>query len=171
MGKKSLYNILIVFLGIFLWFQFTSFKVCDRLIENPKDNIQYIRTNWVEGTNGMSFMIESRKELEEYINLNMQKYGLYHREKVYVDTTIGFVDAIKEYDDKYFKSHNLVLLLLTSESSSINYEVISKTVRDGSMEVDLKRHSPEMITCDMTGWHIIIEIDKMPINKIDIFVD
>ncbi len=58
-----------------------------------------IRTNYVSETHGNTYVIESLEELEEYYNANKEKHNLGHREKVYSDTTIGFVDATKEYDE------------------------------------------------------------------------
>ena len=42
---------------------------------------------------------------------------------MYSDTTIGFADATKEYDEEFFKEHNIVLVLLTASSGSIRYKV------------------------------------------------
>jgi len=85
-------------------------------------DVQYIRTNYVSEMNGQTLVIESREELDQYFNTNKEKYNLGHKEKVYSDTTIGFEDAIVDYDEEWFKDHNIVLVLLTANSGSIRYK-------------------------------------------------
>ena len=139
--------------------------------KSPDSDAQYIRTNWVEGTHGQTLVIESREELDQYFNTNKEKYNLGHKEKVYADTTIGFEDAISDYDEEWFKEHNLVLVLLTANSGSIRYKANNINIEDGTMTVSFNKKSPDMVTCDMAGWHIIIETDKVSIDEIDIFVE
>ena len=130
-----------------------------------------IRTNYVSGTHGQTYVIESVDELDEYIKTNMDEYGLHHKEKVYEDTTIGFVDAVEEYDEEYFKEKTLVIVLLTENSGSIRHKVTKASVNEGTMEIKIKRVVPEIGTCDMAGWHIIIETDKQEIEKIKVMVE
>ena len=82
---------------------------CTMLVafKSQETNVKYIRTNYVSGTHGNTYVIESLEELEEYYNANKEKHNLGHREKVYSDTTIGFVDATKEYDEEFFKNQRL----------------------------------------------------------------
>lgn len=134
-------------------------------------DVQYIRTNYVDEMNGQSFIIETKEELEEYLNINKKQYGLGHREKVYSDSTIGFEDAIAEYDEEWFKDHNIVLILLTANSGSIRYKANNINIEDGTMTVSFNKKAPDMVTCDMAGWHIIIETEKVSIDEIDIFVE
>ena len=75
---------------------------------------------------------------------------------MYSDSTIGFEDAIAEYDEELFKDHNIVLLLLTASSGSIRYKVTNINLIDGVLDVNFTKKSPELVTCDMAGWHIII---------------
>lgn len=139
--------------------------------KSPDSDVQYIRTNWVDGTHGATVVIETKEELDQYFNTNKEKYNLGHKEKVYSDTTIGFEDAIVDYDEEWFKEHNLVLVLLTANSGSIRYKANNINIEDGTMTVSFNKKAPDMVTCDMAGWHIIIETDKVSIDEIDIFVE
>ena len=130
-----------------------------------------IRTNYVSGTHGKTYIIESKQELEEYIKTNMDVHGLQHKEKVYEDTTIGFVDAVEEYDEEYFKEKTLVIVLLTESSGSIRHKVTKASVKDGTMEIKIKRVVPEIGTCDMAGWHVLVETEKVSIDEIMVVVD
>ena len=102
---------------------------------------------------------------------NKEKYNLGHKEKVYSDTTIGFEDAIVEYDEEWFKDHNIVLILLTANSGSIRYKANNINIEDGTMTVSFNKKAPDMVTCDMAGWRIIIETEKVVIDEIDIYVE
>ena len=90
---------------------------------------------------------------------------------MYSDTTTGFEDAIVEYDEEWFKDHNIVLILLTANSGSIRYKANNINIEDGTMTVSFNKIAPDMVTCDMAGWHIIIETEKVSIDEIDIFVE
>lgn len=144
---------------------------CSMLVAFTKDgaDAQYIRTNWVSGSHGTTYIIETKEELEEYLTANMEEFGLQHKEKVYADTTIGFEDAIQKYDEEFFKNNNLVLVLLTAESGSIRHKVNSANIADGVMTINITRQTKEYQTCDMAGWHIIIETEKVSIDKIVVY--
>ena len=130
-----------------------------------------IRTNYVSGTHGKTFVIESVDELDEYIKTNMDVHGLHHKEKVYEDTTIGFVDAVEEYDEEWFKEKTLVIVLLIESSGSIRHKVTKASVKDGTMEVNITKKIPEIGTCDMAGWHVLVETEKVEIEEISVVVD
>ena len=98
-------------------------------------DVQYIRTNYVDEMNGQTLVIETKEELEEYLNTNKKQYGLGHREKVYSDSTIGFEDAIVDYDDEWFKEHNIVLVLLTANSGSIRFKATNVNINEGKMDI------------------------------------
>ena len=146
---------------------------CTMLVafKSQDNTTKLIRTNYVSGTHGNTYVIESLEELEEYYNTNKEKHNLGHREKVYSDTTIGFADATKEYDEEFFKEHNIVLVLLTASSGSIRYKVANINLNDGTMEINITKKTPEIGTCDMAGWHIIIETDKQEIEEIKVMVE
>lgn len=134
-------------------------------------DVQYIKTSYVSGMNGQTYVIKSREELEEYLNTNKKQYGLGHREKVYSDSTIGFEDAIVDYDEEWFKDHNIVLVLLTANSGSIRFKATNVNINEGKMDISFTQKAPEMVTCDMAGWHIIIETEKTLIDEIHVFVE
>ena len=129
-----------------------------------------IRTNYVSGTHGKTLVIESKEELEEYIKTNMDVHGLHHKEKVYEDSTIGFVDAVEEYDEEFFKEKALVIVLLTESSGSIRHKLTKASVKDGTMEIKIERNVPEIGTCDMAGWHVLVETEKVMIEEIRVVV-
>ena len=161
--RKKGYKIIVMAFVLLACTMLVAFKSQDKITK-------LIRTNYVSGTHGKTYVIESLEELEEYYNANKEKHNLGHREKVYSDTTIGFADATKEYDEEFFKDHNIVLVLLTASSGSIRYKVENINLNDGVMEINITKKTPEIGTCDMAGWHVLVEIEKVEIEEISVVV-
>ena len=104
-------------------------------------------------------LIDSAEELNRYFEENRELYDFGHKDKVYADTTIGFADAIKEYDGAWFRDHQLILVLLEEGSGSVRHHVTA--VKGGEKpEVTVTRLVPEVGTDDMAEWHILIGIDR-----------
>ena len=125
--------------------------------------VQYIRTDgYVDGAEFPCVaVIGSVEELNSYYKDNKDTFDLERKEKVYSDTTIGFLDACDRYDQGYFESKLLILVLLEEGSGSVRHEVQSVMRTDtGKVAVYVDRVIPEVGTDDMAQWHIILELDK-----------
>lgn len=137
-------------------------KPTENKLEDQDFDAQYIRTDGYH--DNVKYpkitVIKSTDELNEYYNANKDLYFLDHVDKVYSDTTIGFIDACEKYDDEYFEENILILVLLEEGSGSIRHEVKSVKAYRGNVEIDIAVKCPEVCTEDMAEWHIIIEIDK-----------
>lgn len=126
--------------------------------------VQYIRTDGYH--DGAVFprtvKISSVEELNAYYETNKELYDFSHKEKVYSDTTVGFVDAIKKYDEAFFEESFLLFALLEEGSGSVRHEVkgLERDPADGSILVVVDRFAPECCTEDMAEWHIILELPK-----------
>lgn len=87
-----------------IWAAFTLVE--DNGTNKKPENVQYIRTNG--GDESVSFpdvwVISSREELERYYEDKRETFDLERREKVYADSTIGFLDACDKYDDVFFRT-------------------------------------------------------------------
>ena len=102
-------------------------------------------------------VIESAEELARYTEEFGKLYDFSHKEKVYSDSTVGFVDAVAGYDEAWFADHRLVLVLLEEGSGSVRFEVTRVTTEPAAViAVDV----PEVCTEDMAEWHILIELDR-----------
>lgn len=126
--------------------------------------VQYIRTDGYH--DGAVFprtvKISSVEELNAYYEANKEMYDFSHKEKVYSDTTVGFVDAIEKYDEAFFEESFLLFALLEEGSGSVRHEVkgLERDSADGSILVVVDRFVPEWCTADMAEWHIILELPK-----------
>lgn len=125
---------------------------------------QYIRTNGYQ--DGAKFprvvVIKSAKELNEYYNANNQTFDLERKDKVYSDTTIGFLDACDQYDNAFFEKNYLIFVLLEEGSGSVRHEVRSVGLTsDKKISVSIDSILPDGAgTCDMAQWHIILELSR-----------
>lgn len=157
-------------------YQFAGQDYKEVTAQEQKFTAQYIRTNgYVDGQEyPYCVIIRSVDELNSYYSQNKDIYNLEKHEKVYSDTTIGWLDAVEKYDEEYFKSSDLIMIVLEEGSGSIRHEVKSVIKNpDGSFAVEIAKDEPEVQTCDMAEWHIILEVEcgKInPLTKVDISI-
>ena len=121
-------------------------------------------------------LIRSVRELRAYYEANKEKYSLGRNDNVSSDSTIGFLDACDKYDGAYFEDHVLIMVLLEEGSGSNRHQVRSVHMSDGGRCcIYIDRIVPEVGTCDMAEWHILIEpeagIEIESESDITVFVD
>ena len=118
-------------------------------------------------------VIDSKEELEAYYDANKEQFDLERKEKVYSDTTIGFLDACDKYDDAYFERQNLELILLQEGSGSVRHEItdvrryrLENGASDG-WAITIKSKAPEVVTDDMAQWHLFLEVQMGDVIESD----
>ena len=129
-------------------------------VDSVSFDAQYIRTDGYheDVEYPVVKVIRSVEELNAYYNATKDKYDLERKDKVYSDTTIGFLDACDKYDAAYFEDKILVMVLLEEGSGSIRHEVKSFGMgEDGKCHISIDSIVPEAGTADMAEWHILIE--------------
>jgi len=94
--------------------------------------------------------ITSSAELTSYYLANKSALGLGEE----------FKKAISAYDVEFFENKVLVFAVLKENGGSIRHEVKEVFLQDGKLNIDIERIVPEASSMDMTGWHIVIELDK-----------
>ena len=150
-----------------MWVEFTVTRIGDASKDVKKSFIdfqtQYIRTDGYH--DGVEYpivkIIRSVNELNSYYNENKEKYSLERREDPASDSTIGFLDACDKYNAEYFEKQILVMVLLEEGSGSTRHNVDNvKLGSDGKLYVNIRSIVPEIGTCDMAEWHILIEPEK-----------
>ena len=77
-----------------------------------------------------------------------------------------------KYDDDFFRTHQLILLELAESSGSIRNTVTSvrRTAPD-VVTVEIMRHAPQVMTCDMAYSHVFIELqtqDLRPTDRVEV---
>lgn len=131
--------------------------------ETRVNGVQYIRTDGYR--DGAEFprveIIRSVEELDSYYEANKGFFDLERNPDPASDSTLGFLDACDEYDAAYFEDNYLVFVLLEEGSGSIRHEVTETTISsDGELTVFIDTITPEIGTCDMAEWHIILEMSR-----------
>ena len=129
---------------------------------NSKSTIyehQFIKTSYSDEIK-INKLITSKEELSKFYEEYKTIIDLEHNEKVYADSTIGFIDAIEKYDKEYFKQNNLALIYFTEHSGSITHEIKDISINEEIIYISIKQNYPEYLTCDMAGWLLILEIEK-----------
>ena len=144
--------------------EFTVTRVGDTSKDVKKTFIefktQYIRTDgYHEGVEyPVVKIIRSVDELNAYYNENKEKYSLERRNDPASDSTIGFLDACDKYNAEYFEKQILVIVLHEEGSGSTRHNVYNvKHGSNGKLYVNIRSIVPEVGTCDMAQWHILIE--------------
>ncbi len=125
-------------------------------------NAQYIRTDgYHENIKYPAVkVVRSDRELNMYYESNKEIYSLERREDPASDSTIGFLDACDRYDEAYFEDHILLMVLLEEGSGSNRHEV-KKVLRSKDwVTVEIDTIVPEIGTCDMAEWHILVELPR-----------
>jgi hypothetical protein len=126
-------------------------------------SVQYIRTNGYH--DGAKFpgvaLIKSLEDLQNYYTDHRDIYDLERKEKVYTDTTAGFLDACDRYDEAFFEEQFLLLVLLEEGSGSVSHEVCRvERTPDKKISVSVDSIVPEVGTSDMAQWHVILELSR-----------
>lgn len=99
-------------------------------------------------------MIHSKKELDNYYESASKGFQMY-----------AFKKAMDAYDDNWFDSNLLILVVLEENSGSIGHEVTSVSPNNNVLEINISRTIPETGTCDMAQYHILINISLSDYNS------
>lgn len=117
--------------------------------------VKYIHTYRTEmgGDYPMVVPIYSRAELLAYCAENQ---SIYNFEQSWY--SVSFYDAITEYDEEFFATRSLLLVLLYAPSESYTHSLqqISKT--DSGYSIDVIRFIPDSATDVEALWHFIVEV-------------
>lgn len=72
----------------------------------------------------------------------------------------GALGQLNTYTNEFFEAHDLILISLWETSGSSRLSVKGLSFSDGTVQVNLKRKSPQVGTDDMCPWAFIIECEK-----------
>ena len=68
-------------------------------------------------------------------------------------------DALANYGDAFFEEHRLIAVTLTESSGSVSHTVCGLEPTEDGWQVDILRSVPDIGTCDMAAWLILVETD------------
>ncbi len=105
-------------------------------------------------------VITTKNQLDEYYVANKERYFLQRRTPLASNTAQGFLDITDDYDDAFFESHTLVLILTQEGSGSVRHEVTKVMQSSEAVQITVLRDIPNTGTADMAQWHIFAELDN-----------
>ena len=109
-------------------------------------------------------IIDSKSEFDEYTGIS--KYDVFkEQDKEVYDKIVG--KALQKYDDKYFENNALVIVNVETSSGSNRVVPTRVEIRNNTMTVKYEVYSPQMGTCDMGYWYIIVECGKEEAANLD----
>ncbi len=76
----------------------------------------------------------------------------------------GFTEGLAALDEAFFAEQSLLILYVEEGSGSYRHRVDQVIAEDGTVTVTLTTLQPEIGTCDMAYWAILIPIDKGAAN-------
>lgn len=135
--------------------------------------VKYIHTYRTEMGGDYPLVVEvsSRADLLTYCAENQ---SIYNFEQSWY--SVSFYDAITEYDEEFFSTRSLLLVLLYAPSESYTHSLkqISKT--DSGYSIEVLRFVPEAATDVEALWHFIVEVPKdsavlADVNKIRVSIE
>jgi len=101
----------------------------------------------------------SKKELSAYpavkIIRSANEMSRYLKKETHMSEEL--VNACKKYDADFFKEQILIIVLLEEGSGSVRHEVEKVGSDNTHAVIQIKSIAPEVGTCDMAWWHILIE--------------
>ena len=113
------------------------------------DQILYVELN------AEPLVIRSAEELADYLD---RFDGIFQLEQLR--------QACVDYDEEFFKSRDLILAVQEEGSGSVRHQIQGlRALDDGLWELTGRRVVPEVGTCDMAQWHIVVETQKNLIRE------
>ena len=101
----------------------------------------------------------SKKELSAYpavkIIRSANEMSRYLKNETHMSEEL--VSACEKYNADYFKEQILIIVLLEEGSGSVRHEVEKVGSDNTHAVIQIKSMAPEVGTCDMAWWHILIE--------------
>ena len=76
----------------------------------------------------------------------------------------GFTEGLAALDEAFFAEQSLLILYREESSGSNRHRVDQVIVENGTVTITLTTLQPEIFTCDMAYWAILIPIDKGSAN-------
>ena len=89
------------------------------------------------------------------------------------NSVLSFEEALNkaQWDrEEFFKEHSLLVIYVTAGSGSLRFGVNDVEVLDGSVCVYVEqKNNPEIVTDDMAGWFILVEVEDEEIRGCNSF--
>lgn len=122
-----------------------------------KGELKYTNSPYYEEIDDI-FVFNTREGLDDYIKTNNEKYLLDVDSVEYN----SFVELTNDYNEKYFEKKDLAVIRVNKGTGSCKFSLEDVEYEDGNLLVTIKTYySREYVDHILTGFHVIVEIDKL----------
>lgn len=85
----------------------------------------------------------------------------------YVSETYNNYDtAVEKYDEEYFITSALVIAEIIKNTGNAKLTIKSVNFDDDTIIIKFKTKTPNIVTCDMAYWHILVECSQEEASSI-----
>lgn len=151
-------KILVLFTALFLFIGSACGKVEPTALSEL--NTRFFRVPYYseDGAKSVFFYqyLDSAADASEFLSQYGEKYDLYSSS----EDSGSFSDAISSYTDEFFSGQSLLVFQLIEGSGSTRHEIVSASADSGSLNIAVRRISPEIGTTDMASWFALAEVPK-----------
>lgn len=122
-----------------------------------KGELKYTYSPYYEEMDDI-FVFNNKEGLDGYIKTNNEKYLL----DVGTVEYNSFVQLTSGYDDKYFEKKDLAVIRVKKGTGSCKFSLKDIEYEDGNLLVTINTYyDKEYVDGMLTGFHVIVEIDKL----------
>ena len=147
---KKKYDLTSICLFVCLMLSTLGLCGCSKIESQDEDifSAQYIRTyHEISNKEAQAALIQTKEELDAFISKN-------------IDTSVDvdFLDACAKYTKEYFSDNVLVIIPRMENSGAISHKITGAVYQDNTIYFTINREVPDILSADMMGWHIIVEL-------------
>ena len=77
----------------------------------------------------------------------------------------AFDEIMEACDEAFFEENAVLLAYITANSGSVKYSVYDVTFGPNSVDIELSVERPEIGTCDMAGWFVMVFVPKVTVEN------
>ncbi len=137
----------------------------------PGLDVQYVRADGDYEVSVSTCIIQSKAELDNYYDENSENYDFQASYCTENYSTTSFDDAVISYDNEFFESNELVLIVFQEDSSLTCHEVVAVEQSGVDFTVTIRRISPDyaydVYIDDKAGWHIFLTLPAGTVDDSD----
>jgi hypothetical protein len=87
------------------------------------------------------------------------------------DSSGSLRGALGNYDSDFFKSKCLAVIDFEESSGSNSHKVTDVSSKGGTLTITIKRIVPDVGTCDMAHWYILVPVERASYSTLKVIVD
>ena len=124
-----------------------------------------VRTSWVEAERLPAGIQNADSTYPMYKFTSNEELNTFKNQLSSSLPFTQFDNALGDLDDKFFNENAVLVAYVTAGSGSVSYSVKNVTFMGNSASITLGMKSPEIGTCDMAGWFVIVVVPRATLEN------